>query len=59
MMRILLAAVPSLMITLAVPLANRTQPHVAGLPFVLAWLIAWVLLAPAFLFAADRLRRRA
>jgi len=37
------------MLTLAVPLVNRVEPRVLGLPFFLAWLFVWVLLTPAFL----------
>jgi hypothetical protein len=30
-----------------VPFANRTRPYVLGLPFLLFWIVAWVLLTSA------------
>ncbi len=53
-----LAAVPALMLLGAALLANRDQPRIAGLPFLLAWCVAWIFLTPAFLYGADRLRDR-
>lgn len=53
-----LAAVPSLMLLLAAFVANRDEPRVFGFPFLLAWIVFWVLLTPLFLFGADRLRGR-
>ena len=54
MVRIVLAALPSLMLTVAVPLVNRLEPRIAGLPFLLAWLIFWMLATPLCLAAANR-----
>jgi type IV secretory pathway TrbL component len=48
------AAIPVLALTLGVALANRLEPRILGLPFVLAWIVAWVLLTPAFLWLAYR-----
>ena len=45
-----IGAIPALALTFAIPLVNRDEPHVLGLPFILAWIIAWVLLVPAFLW---------
>ncbi|MBV8147591.1 MAG: DUF3311 domain-containing protein [Candidatus Eremiobacteraeota bacterium] len=42
----------------AVPFVNRVEPRVAGLPFLLAWLVFWVLSIPIFYSAADRMRNR-
>jgi len=39
-----------------VPIANRVQTLVLGLPFLLFWIVAWVLLAAAcmgFLYHLD------
>ncbi|MBC5828727.1 MAG: DUF3311 domain-containing protein [Candidatus Eremiobacteraeota bacterium] len=55
---IVLAAIPALMLTLAVPLVNRVEPRVLGLPFLLAWLCGWVLLTPAFLWAVYKIEGR-
>ncbi len=57
--RVLLAVIPALMLILAAVLANRDQPRIAGMPFLLGWTALWVLLTPLFLYAADRLRERA
>ncbi|MDP9105246.1 MAG: DUF3311 domain-containing protein [Candidatus Eremiobacteraeota bacterium] len=46
------AAIPVLALTVGVALANRLEPRILGLPFVLAWIVAWVLLTPAFLWVA-------
>jgi hypothetical protein len=56
--RVALAAIPALMLVLAAVLANSDQPRIAGLPFLMAWSIVWIVLTPAFLYAADRLRPR-
>jgi len=56
-MRLLLAAVPFTALTFAVPFVNRDQPRIAGIPFLLCWIVAWALLAPAFLWAISRLER--
>lgn len=56
--RILLAAVPIVALTVAVPFVNRDEPHVFGLPFLLAWIAWWVLLTPAFIWTIGRVERR-
>lgn len=56
-LRVLLAAVPIAALTLLVPLANRLEPRIAGLPFLLAWIVAWVILTPAFIWSIGRLDR--
>lgn len=58
MLRALLVAIPIAAMTVAVPLVNRIEPRIFGLPFLLWWLIVWVLLAPVFLWAIGRLERR-
>ncbi len=50
------AAIPVLALTLGVVLANWLEPRILGLPFVLAWIVAWVLLTPAFMWVAYRSR---
>ncbi len=57
-LRILLAAIPITALSLAVPLVNRVEPRILGLPFVLAWIVAWVLLTPAFVWSIGRVERR-
>ncbi len=34
------------------PFANRLEPVVLGLPFLLFWILGWVLLTPVFLGVA-------
>lgn len=57
-LRVLLAAIPIVALSFAVPLVNRVEPRVLGLPFVLFWIVAWVLLTPAFLWTIGRVERR-
>jgi len=39
------------------PFVNRLEPIVFGLPFLLAWILGWVLVTPAFLGLAYLLDR--
>ena len=52
-----IAVVPALALTLCLPRVNRLEPRILGLPFVLAWIVAWVLLTPAFMWVAYRSER--
>ena len=56
--RVVLAAIPPVMLVLAPLFANRDEPRILGLPFMLVWILAWVVLTPPFLLAADRFRVR-
>jgi hypothetical protein len=58
MLRPILALIPIAAFTIAIPFVNRAEPRVAGLPFLFVWLLAWVLVTPAFLWAIGRLERR-
>ena len=54
-----LALLPTLGMLGGVPLANREQPYMIGMPPLLAWIVGWVLLTSAFMglvFALDRRR---
>ena len=53
-MPILCAVIPALALTAGVVAADRLEPRILGLPFVLAWIVAWVLLTPAFMWVAYR-----
>ena len=48
------AAIPIVAMTFAVPFVNRDEPRILGLPFVLAWIVAWILLTPAFMWVVHR-----
>jgi hypothetical protein len=56
-LRVALAAIPIAALSIAVPLVNRVEPRILGLPFVLFWIVAWVLLTPAFVWGVGRLER--
>ena len=53
-----LALVPVLALTLGIPFANRLEPRIFGLPFLLAWIVGWILLTPVFMAVVHRLDRR-
>lgn len=57
-LRIGLAALPFLALIFAIPLVNRVEPRIFGVPFLLAWILGWVLLTPAVLWTIGRLERR-
>jgi hypothetical protein len=49
---LLLAAVPFITLVFALPLVNRLEPVILGLPFLLFWILTWVVLTPPILFVA-------
>ena len=55
---VVMAAIPFLALTLGPFVANRLEPRIFGLPFLLAYCVFWVLTTPLFLFCVDRLRKR-
>jgi hypothetical protein len=54
----IVALIPVIALTIAVPFVNRMEPSVWGFPFVFVWIVVWVLLTPAFLWYVGRLERR-
>ena len=54
----LLALVPVLALTLGIPSANRLEPRIFGLPFLLAWIVGWILLTPVCMAVVHRIDRR-
>jgi hypothetical protein len=56
--RWMLALVPFVALTFAIPYVNRVEPRIFGLPFLLAWITAWLLMTPLFLLAIEALRSR-
>ena len=54
-----LGIVPFVAMCFTVPLWDRVQPLVLGLPFNLFWLILWILLTPCCLWGAYRLQSTA
>lgn len=55
---LLLGAIPFVTLVFALPLVNRIHPMILGLPFLLFWILSWVILTPAILFAAYILEKK-
>jgi hypothetical protein len=53
------AAVPVVALVGGLPFANRLEPVIFGLPFVLFWFVAWVLATPACLALSAFILHRA
>ena len=54
---VLVALVPVLALTAAIPFVNRLEPRIFGLPFLLAWIVGWIVLTPVFMAIVHRLDR--
>jgi hypothetical protein len=57
-----LALVPAIAMLGGVPFANRVEPYVLGLPFLLFWIVLWVVLTSVIMWCIlvlDRARDRA
>jgi hypothetical protein len=50
-----LAALPFIGILLGVPFVNRVEPLVLGMPFVLGWIVLWVILIAVIMGIIYRL----
>jgi len=57
-MRFLLAGIPIVALTIAVPFVNRAEPRIFGLPLLLAWIAFWVIVTPAFVWGLGRVDHR-
>jgi len=55
---LILGAIPFITLVFALPLVNRIEPVILGLPFLLFWILSWVILTPGILFAAYLLEKR-
>jgi len=55
---LMLACIPFVTLVLMLPLVNRTDPIVLGLPFLLFWIVLWIFLTPFVLLAAYILQKR-
>jgi len=53
-----LGAIPFITLVFALPLVNRINPIILGLPFILFWILSWVLLTPVILFIAYVLEKK-
>ena len=56
---VLVAAIPMTALLAGLTWANRLEPRVLGLPFLLSWIVGWVSATPLFLGAAYLLTREA
>lgn len=50
-LRFTLAVLPFIGMLVLIPWVNRTEPYVLGLPFLLFWIVAWVILTAACMTA--------
>jgi hypothetical protein len=50
-----LAALPILGILVGVFFANRIHPFVLGMPFLMFWIVLWVVLTSVFMFVVYEL----
>lgn len=57
-LRVILAGIPIVMLTIAIPLVNRVELRLLGLPLLLAWIVFWVAVSPLFLWIIYRLEGR-
>ena len=55
---LILGSIPFITLVFALPLVNRIEPVILGLPFLLFWIIFWVILTPLILFLAYRLEKK-
>lgn len=54
----ILAAIPLMALSIAVPFVNRVEPRILGMPFLLAWLAFWVVVTPFFVWSIGRIEGR-
>ena len=55
---LIFGAIPFLTLVFALPFVNRIKPVILGLPFVLFWILLWVVLTPAVLWAAYKIEKK-
>jgi hypothetical protein len=55
---LILGAIPFITMVFALPLVNRIEPVILGLPFLLFWLLAWVVMTPFILMVAYALEKK-
>ena len=54
----ILAAVPTVGLLGGIPWANRVEPYVLGLPFLLFWVVMWVVTTSAIMLLITTLDAR-
>lgn len=55
---LILGAIPFITLVFALPLVNRIEPVLFGLPFLLFWILSWVVLTPFILLVAYFLEKK-
>jgi len=55
---LILETIPFITLVFALPLVNRIKPMILGLPFMLFWILTWVILTPLILFVAYTLEKK-
>jgi len=55
---LILGTTPFITLVFALPLVNRIKPMILGLPFMLFWILTWVILTPLILFVAYTLEKK-
>lgn len=55
----LIALVPAVALVGAPWFANRVEPIVFGMPFLLAWIVGWILVTSVCMYVIGRLDDRA
>jgi hypothetical protein len=55
---ILLALIPFCALCFTVPLWDRIEPRVLGLPFNIFWIVAWLALTPAVMSIVYRIEKK-
>ncbi len=57
LIKVLLAGIPIVALSVAVPFVNRIEPRLFGVPVLGCWIVGWVILTPAFIWTIGRLER--
>ncbi len=55
---LLLACIPFITLVFMLPVVNRIEPVILGMPFLLFWIVAWILVTPLVLLAAYLLEKK-
>ena len=55
---LIFGAVPFVTLVFALPFVNRIEPVILGFPFLLFWILVWVILTPLILFLAYLIEKR-
>ena len=55
---LLLGCIPFVTLVFMLPLVNRIEPVIFGLPFLLFWIVVWIVLTPLILLAAYLVERK-